>query len=458
MALYTPGQVARMLGVSSHRIRRLCESGVLDAELTDGNRWQIPDSEAERLRERLKQEGDLPPVPRMEPSAGAKRRPNPDYENGEDRDGAEAEPTVSPEVQAEADSLAIAERRLKRRRVELDTEQVEDAFRERESRMLAEEEEQARAQVNEQKLRDRRKWEESWRRWGGTLIPSDAPADCRLAADKEIQLTLADLCPEQSEELVRDLVRAAVLKRLAPYERQQKARDAMKQAVDSAVLSLPAQLGDDCRAKARQAATDAVVQTSRKVGEFATAQDFVAAAKAAVQPVTAAGQRQVRERELENLKRLVIDGYWSGFLEATQEDREDGVRAIREAFDDVCDPLTTRDELEKIRDTALAPIRARITGRQGKKAAVAQAEWTADGKLYHVASYLRDSFSDCFDNVTDRWQTEREFKDELRPLILKRLLSGKLAPADVEGFIESWIDEEMEEDSEDDFNEEEDEE
>jgi hypothetical protein len=81
MGLYTPGQVARMLGgdISSHRIRRLCESGLSQtAEFVNG-RWQIPAAEAEGLQEYVKHEGDLPPIPRTGPPPPDDRR-NPESE------------------------------------------------------------------------------------------------------------------------------------------------------------------------------------------------------------------------------------------------------------------------------------------------------------------------------------------------------------------------------------------
>jgi hypothetical protein len=123
MGFYTPAQVARRLGagISSHRVRRLCETGWLAAELTDGNRWLISESEAERLREYVRRDGDLPPIPRPGGPAPPDRRINTDRgrrgvdredDHEDDREEKAPESAVSPEVQAETDSLAIAERRL----------------------------------------------------------------------------------------------------------------------------------------------------------------------------------------------------------------------------------------------------------------------------------------------------------------------------------------------------------
>ena len=55
---YRTGQAAKQLGVSSYHIRRLCETGTIDAEITDGQQWKIPAAEIARL----KKEG-VPPIP-----------------------------------------------------------------------------------------------------------------------------------------------------------------------------------------------------------------------------------------------------------------------------------------------------------------------------------------------------------------------------------------------------------
>jgi hypothetical protein len=453
MGLYTPGQVARMLGTgSSHRIRRLCESGWLTAELTENNRWQIPDSEAERLREYVGREGDLPPVPRMEPVT-TNRRVNAEQEQlageSDDPEDSEDESPDSPAVRAEADSLAVAEKRLKRRRLELGIEQIEDAFRERESRMLAELEEKQRVEAKEQARQSRKKWLDSWERWGLSLVPSGMPADCRLSVHREIQRALSDLRADQSEEITRDLVRAAVAKTVGPHQQRQELRESMRKAVDSAMRELPYDTPEEFRAKARQAGNDAVLETAGKSGDLVSAHDLLVTAKAAIQPVAAAGARQAHDRQVERWKQEIIQGCWPYLLHANDTEREKAEQAVRDAFQGVSGTEITRATLERIRDRALDPIRTRIEGRKEKEAASARAAATTDRNLYHVDSYLSDNFADCFESLPDRWQTAREFRADLRPLIVDRLVKNKLTAADVEAFIEEWIDEEME-DSDDD--------
>lgn len=47
--LYRVGQAGKDLGLSSYRIRRLCETGLIDADFS-GKQWQIPAAEIERLK------------------------------------------------------------------------------------------------------------------------------------------------------------------------------------------------------------------------------------------------------------------------------------------------------------------------------------------------------------------------------------------------------------------------
>ena len=129
----------------------------------------------------------------------------------------EPAPAVSPEVQAEADSLSISEKRLRRRRIELDIDNVEDAFKLKEGRRIAEQEERRRTEAAGATQLARKKWADTWEKWGLSQFPSDAPAAIKLAAHAEIQRTLGNLRQDQSAVIVGDLVKAAVSKVVAPH-------------------------------------------------------------------------------------------------------------------------------------------------------------------------------------------------------------------------------------------------
>jgi hypothetical protein len=54
------GPSAKELGISSYRVRKLCETGLIsDAEFSEGRQWLVPQTEVARMG----REG-VPPVPR----------------------------------------------------------------------------------------------------------------------------------------------------------------------------------------------------------------------------------------------------------------------------------------------------------------------------------------------------------------------------------------------------------
>src|SRR4051812_15154098 len=121
--LYRTGQAARILNVSAHHIRRLCEAGLIPgAQMTGGNRWRLPANQVDRL----KRDG-IPPIPQIERAAPVSRAGVGVIDD---------EPAIAPDpaVLEESSKLAIAHRRLQRRRLELETEDVEESFREKENR------------------------------------------------------------------------------------------------------------------------------------------------------------------------------------------------------------------------------------------------------------------------------------------------------------------------------------
>src|ERR1035437_5852776 len=117
---FRSGQVAKQLGVSSYHVRRLCEVGEINADLTAGQQWRIPASEIARLR----REG-IPDVP-VESGDGdddAIYTSSPETDPGEPPEGLLAAP--SDELIEAAEDVKIVESRLKKRRVEKEAEEGE---------------------------------------------------------------------------------------------------------------------------------------------------------------------------------------------------------------------------------------------------------------------------------------------------------------------------------------------
>src|ERR1700721_2386210 len=102
-AYYRSGQAARVWGISSHLVRRLCEAGQIEAELSDGGQWKIPYAEVERIR----MEG-IPEIPSSI-----------EQEEAEDEDEADISPESrllappSDGVVTSAEEVIVAENRLK---------------------------------------------------------------------------------------------------------------------------------------------------------------------------------------------------------------------------------------------------------------------------------------------------------------------------------------------------------
>jgi excisionase family DNA binding protein len=238
-AQYRTGQAARLLNISAHHIRRLCEARIIEAELTAGKRWRIPAGEVERL----KHDG-IPPIPQIssaEPVTPCPPAATPEYAANRDSATSQSECGLPPQVQAEADGLAVAERRLKRRRLELEQEDVEDSFREREKRRRAEREAEQRAAAEESARLRRKRWLEIWVVFGLARLKqqffpyTSVPGECSLGVHSEVERALRDLTPEHSEDMLILLVDACVRKIAAPYER----RAEIQKAIDAAMAVLP---------------------------------------------------------------------------------------------------------------------------------------------------------------------------------------------------------------------------
>src|SRR5215831_10920150 len=114
--LYRMGQAAKELGVTSYRIRRLCETGMINAEFTAGRQWEITASEIERL----KRDG-VPSAPKIIDTDDAEASSAP---NGNER----AAPTLladpSPEMIDAAEQAEISGRQLVVAKNELEQNKV----------------------------------------------------------------------------------------------------------------------------------------------------------------------------------------------------------------------------------------------------------------------------------------------------------------------------------------------
>lgn len=443
-ATYSTGQAAKLLSTSSHhissyQIRRLCETGLTEGELTPGNRWRIPASEVERL----KREG-LPPIPQPAedgrpgaiapavPDQITRRNPAPEPE--------------APAVRSEKDGLTIAKTRLERRRVDLEREEVEDSFREREERLTAAELEEQRRKEKQLAAQMHREWSQSWIQFALSSVPAEAPAEYRLEVFRQVDALLKGLDRNQSDDITRRVVEAVVAQALQPYLRAAQIRELVNDAL-RALPQGPAIPVDapSLTIRARRAAESAIA----KLPATSSREDLREAAAAAIRPLAAeAKHEQAKAQILEGLR------FW-GWIGSTPQEQEEAKQAVREALEEM--PIGSSEvAMKKAKAEALAPFEKKVQRRNEAAKQQETAELTADNSLWRVGDYLRENYE--FTSFTDQMNEEARLKKALRPDLIAELLDG-LSPDQVPDYIEEWLDENTDSDDteeEDDMEEEDD--
>lgn len=199
ISTYRTGQAAKILGTSSHILRRLCETGSISAELGAGGQWQIPVDEVDRL----KKEG-IPPIPQLtleRPGASS-------IIVKADGGGRSREHARSQAVSDERDKADVAEIQLRRRRIELEHQELEDRFRERQ-----------RKEAEERQVEQRRRWEHQWHEYVRSSLPNDLAPSRKVSILSEAEPLIRASSPKFVKQEVDDLIETG----LADYRREKKA-------------------------------------------------------------------------------------------------------------------------------------------------------------------------------------------------------------------------------------------
>ena len=126
-------------------------------------------------------------------------------------------------------------RSLEIRRTELELENVEDAFRERQRRQAEAESEQRRRQLEAEEADARKQWEERTILHALRRIPADCGPELKLQAEGQIRAALAPYSHQSSPELIAELSAAAMEAALAPFRQQQD----VQRIIDEALAQLP---------------------------------------------------------------------------------------------------------------------------------------------------------------------------------------------------------------------------
>jgi hypothetical protein len=398
--LYRVGQAAKDCGVSSYRIRRLCETGLINAEFT-GNQWQIPAAEVERLKR-----NGVPSAPKIVDSddAEASRAPN-----AKER----AAPTLlaepSPEMVAAAEEaemsgrqLTVARNKLEQNRARREEAEIYDFFAERAKR-LQEQEAEEQKRYQEQLDTDGRKRDQAaaverreqfysrWIEYALEKRPVKAPAETELDIHAEVLSALATVDAAERDSVVQRLVDGAVDRGLKPW----KAREAKRAAIELAIAQLPYSMryNESWKWRAQKAASEALAD----VRPGATKEEMEPLARAGLQPLVAEYERAGKIEEAINS--IHIDG-------ATYDELRDARESVREALDALPQNATAK-QIAQAKEQTLTPISARIAERLVRMESQCRRERVLAPVDWRLPSGISES---------DREDARREIKEALNEL------------------------------------------
>jgi hypothetical protein len=424
-AYYRTGQAARRWGTTSHIVRRLCEAGLVEAELSDREQWRIPASEIERIE----REG-IPEIP----SATAP--------SDEDEIEAEGSDDCSPhhllvrpseKVVTSSEDVLVAKNRLERLRVERETEETRDWFRGRErtdAEAEAREDEAERTKnAHEQAQLSRSQWFDERTADALSLLPDDAPPEVRLDVRGRLAKVLEGLGPLNSPAVVFQLLAAVVQQVQQPWSESRETT----QAIEAACNDLPFEtrsLGTPTTWQTR--AYDMAAAAVRKLPSGCGYDHKLRAAKSAVEPVIAEFEDcQVRKRIPQQTQ------LWDVGL----DDRENARAAIQEALDAM--PRGTSEiALRRAVEKALDPFHEKR--RQQERSAEEQRR--AEMALDRIGSYLDELYragETGFDNFFELLKFAERVRDRLRKEVLKRMKREDLSDDELEAMVEELVEKEL---------------
>ena len=404
------GQAGKALGLSAHQVRRLCESGLVAAELGPGGHWRIPVREVARLQK----EG----VPLI-PSAVDDSEP----EEGEFEARSTAMVNVSPRhnlpapesrtLIASDEEGHIARDCLERPKIVKRAELEADWFRERNGQQ---EEIQATATqplsnggAALQAAHAREQWHHRWLDWALASMPWGVPDENRLDVRQEVDKTLQSLQPQTPDSLMYKLVEGAVEKGLRTWRSVQDT----EKALGDALRMLPCSATSlwhptKWQILAREEANNAL----SRVPDGASFAAKLAAATAAVQKITL-------EFEEQCLRQKIMDESIPLPLLSSTE-KEDARTAIRTSVE-LSRPGSSEAELRRARQAALKPFEDTHSQRENRQ----RLERNVDRGLDHIRTFLNQLWNDGelegFENGFDVSSYANEIREDVRTELLEGL-------------------------------------
>jgi hypothetical protein len=381
--MYRMGQAAKDLGVSTYRLRRLCETGVVNAEFTASRQWEIPAAEIERL----KQEG-VPSAPRIVDSEAEASSPP----NGKERATSTLLANPSPELVYAAEEsemssrqLATAKNKLEENKVLWEQTEIEDRFADRQRRLREQEEaenrryeeeleSEARRRHKEEAAAQRQKFFSEWLEYALKKKPYGAPNEIELDIHSEVLAALAKVDVNEKTFVVRRLVDAATERGLRTW----KADEAKRAVINEAIAQAPYEMRwhDLWKLRTRKAASDAL----KDLGSSMTQDEMTPVARTALQPLI---QEFEHARKIEQAVNSVrING-------ATYDELSEAQEVVREALSDLPNNAGNR-QITESKEAALAPLAARVTERVAREDAEHRREQVLSGMSWRLPSQISD--------------------------------------------------------------------
>jgi hypothetical protein len=406
--------VAQALGLSAHQVRRLCETGLVEAELGPGGHWRIFASEVARL-----QNEGIPLIPSAVDDSQPKERESEKKSGGM----VKANPRhllATPSSQIlipSADEVRVARDYLESPKVpegiEVETDWCTERRRQREESQPVASRASTDQQVAMQAANTREKWHHRWLEWALQMVPWGVPEEYRLDVRLEVDQTLRSLQPHTPESLTQKLVEGAIQQGLRTWRSAQETEKALGHALGLLPWS-PGSLGRATKwqVRAREEASTAI----SKLPDGASFETKLSAATAVVQKITLEFQEEaLRQKVIEESIALPL---------LSSPEKEDARAAIRTSVESLRHG-SSEAELRRARQAALRPFEDAHRQRENRQ----RFERNVDQRLSHIRTFLDQLWADGelegFRDSSEVWKYANEIREDVRAGILEELAGAQ---------------------------------
>jgi len=391
---YRIGYAAHRLKTTSHILRRLAKTGLIQADMTPRGQLLFPITEIERLEK----EG-LPALPVELPEEGDEEEEDVPFEPIDDFEEDDEFGEGRAAVEAERTAL-------------VDRQQVAQ--------------EEARRKAVAESAAQRKNWESAVLTRVMNLLPSDLPSNTKSEAVMAAREKLAELSPDDSGEVVSLLVLAAAESRLTGYRDRKRVEAAEQAAMDE----LPYGCYNRTHPTPDQIEAKRLVHLAlREAPSGLSEVEMCSIARRAVQPILKRHKQEATKQAI--LRRL---DFWM-FGKATSGEREAATEDAEEVLK-TASPQASEADLEKLVERALKPherdVRERIE-EQRKEQETEQL--VAAGLAYLNSSVSRDYELDL--------ETISQLREALPDAIREAVEDDGLDANGYRQFVREWVEDQL---------------